>query len=177
MSLVVALAKAGGMIPEGSGPNRARRAGAIRIRRASATGESAPLLLPIKGLNIPFADVTLKDGDAIEVESMAANTFTVVGLVNKPGVFPFTPGVKHTLAGALASASGLDLIGNPKYAKVCRQDASGQMLVIPFKINGKSLVDTANIQLKPGDVVAVEQTSRTDMRRILLTVVRVSLGI
>ncbi len=169
MSLVSALMKAGGIIPEG--------AGAIQIRRADASGDSEPLLLPVKGLNIPFADVALKGGDTIEVKSLDQQNFTVVGLVNEPGVFPYPPGVRYTLAHALAAAGGVDAGGDPQYVKICRQDASGRFLAVPFKIGGGALVGAANIPLKPGDVIAVEQTWGTEARRILMQLLRVSFGV
>ena len=169
MSLVSALMKAGGIVQEG--------AGAIRVRRSGASGDSQPLLLPVKGLNIPFADVALKGGDIIEVKSLEQRNFTVVGLVNEPGVFPYPPGVRYTLAHALAAAGGVDAGGNPQNAKICRQDASGGFLAVPFKIGGGALIGAANIPLKPGDVIAVEQTSRTEGRRILMQMLRVSFGV
>lgn len=169
MSVVAALMKAGGIAPEG--------AGAIWIRRANAPEGSEPLLLPIKGLNIPFTDVTLQGGDTIEVAGLTQHTFTVVGLANRPGVFPYPPGSQMTLAHALASAGGLDVIAAPKYAKICRQDATGKVLVVAFRVGGTDLVDAASIPIKPGDVVAIEQDAATDTRLILLLLLRVGLGL
>ena len=128
-------------------------------------------------MNIPFADVALKGGETIEVKNFDRQNFTVVGLVNKPGVFPYPTGVQYTLTQALASAGGLDIVGNPQYAKICRQDASGRLLVVPFKIGGSGLTGTAHVALKPGDVVAVEQTLCTETRRILLQMLHVGFSV
>jgi polysaccharide export outer membrane protein len=167
-SLVAALMKAGGIIPEG--------AGAIKIHTADPSDNSEPIFLPIKGLNIPFTDVKLKGGETIEVREIAQANFTVVGLVNDPGVFPYPPGIRYTLAQALAIAGGLDAVGDPQYAKVVRQDASGKLVVVPFKIGGSGLTDSASIVLRPGDVIAIERTARTETRRILVEVLNVGLG-
>ena len=168
MTLVSALTKAGGILPDG--------AGTIRIRRAGAEKDSQAILLPVKGLSIPFADVPLAPGDSVEVERLNPETFAVVGLVNKPGVFPYPPETRYTLAHALASGGGVNLRADPQYAKICRQDASGRTLTIPVRIGGEALSSTAAVSIKPGDVIAVENTTATDTRMILMEVVRIGIG-
>ena len=169
MSLVAALMKAGGIVPEG--------AGAIRIRPAGADEAPDAMLLPVKGMNIPFADVALKGGETIEVEGLDQHTFTVVGLVKKPGMFPYRPGTQYSLAQALAAAEGVDPLADPKYAKICRQDAAGRFIAVPFPISHGALARAANVQIKPGDVIAVEQTADTDARMVVLHLLRLSAGI
>ena len=167
-SLVAALMKADGIVPEG--------AVAIRIRRAGDSGKTEPVLLPIKGLGVPFADVPVKDGDAVEVLGLQGTHVTVVGLVNRPGMFPCPPGGRMNLAQALASAGGLDADSNPQYVKICRQDASGRFIAVPFKIRRGNLGKAVSIAVKSGDIVAIEQTASTEARRILLRLFRLGLG-
>ena len=169
MSLVAVLMKAGGVLSEG--------ASAIRIHRANASEDSPALLLPIRGLNIPFTDVALEAGDTVEVEGLGGRNFTVVGLVREPGVFQYPPDVRYNLAQALAMAGGTNVLRYPQYAKICRQDASGRMLVLPLKIGGDGLVEAADVFLKPGDVVAVEQSLATETRWVLMQLLRVSFGV
>jgi len=168
MSLVSALMKAGGILPEG--------AGAVCIRTPTGGEGGEPLLLPVSGLDISFADVALKGGETIEVRSLDSQTFAVVGLVKKAGVFPYPPGVEYSLAHALASAGGVNAFADPKYAKICRQDETGQVIAVPFPISHGSLSESVNVQIRPGDVIAVEQTAGTDTRMVLMQLLRFSAG-
>jgi protein involved in polysaccharide export with SLBB domain len=125
------------------------------------------LALPVEGLNIPFKDVALLDGDRIEVERLNPEIFTVMGLVNKPGAYPYPPGVKYTLLQALAFGGGLDDIAEPHYVRVYRQTADGSVVDATFSVAGTGLTAAANIPIRPGDVVAVEQTERTRRNQII----------
>ncbi|MBA7697439.1 hypothetical protein ES703_106104 [subsurface metagenome] len=90
---------------------------------------------------------------------------TVVGLVNKPGNFPYPPDVKYNLMQALGFAGGLNLSAEPRYATVYRLRADGTTVSAAFNIIGvaKSAdpTDALSVLLKPYDVVAVQHTSRT----------------
>lgn len=55
MSLLSLLMEAGGIVQSG--------AMCIRIVKAEADSKSKTIVLPIKGLNIPFSDVALQDGN------------------------------------------------------------------------------------------------------------------
>ncbi len=168
MSLVSALMKAGGIAPEG--------AEAVRIRNADGTENTEPLLLPVNGLDISFADVALSGGETIEVRGLDRQTFSVVGLVERAGVFPYPPGVEYNLAQALAAAGGVYPFADPKYAKICRQDETGKIIAVPFAISHGSLSKAANVRIRPGDVIAVEQTAGTDTRMVLMQLLRFSAG-
>lgn len=169
MSLVSLLMKAGGIVKDG--------AGVIRIRRDGETVEAKPVLLPIQGLNIPFTDAALREGDTVEVERLNPEVFTVIGLVNKVGAFPYPPSVRYNLLQVLSFAGGLNDIADPQYAKVYRQDAAGKMVAVAFKVKGTALTDASNTLIKPGDVIAVEHTLRTDFRQILAEVLRINAGV
>ena len=124
-----------------------------------------PIVLPVKGLNIPFADVVLRDGDSVIVERFREPLITVVGLVNRPGNFPYPPDVEYNLMHALGFAGGLNLAAEPRYATVYRLRADDTTVSAAFNIVGvaksKDPTDALNVRLKPYDVVAVEHTSRT----------------
>lgn len=127
--------------------------------------ESRSLVLPVKGLNIPFADVALRDGDRVIVERLREPMITVVGLVNKAGNFPYRPDVEYNLMHALGFAGGLNMSAEPRYATVYRLAADGTTVSAIFNIAGiaKSAdpTDALRVLLKPYDVVAVEHTPRT----------------
>lgn len=134
---------------------------------------NSTLTLPVKGLNIPFADVALQDGVSVEVEPLNPQVFTVVGLVKNSGVFPYPPSVQYNLMQALAFAGGVDEIADPRYVRVYRQKADGDLIDATFKLNGTSPVGAPTVMIKPGDVVAVEQTGRTHRNLMLAQILGV----
>lgn len=123
------------------------------------------IVLPVKGLNIPFADVALDEGDTVVVEPIRVPVFSVIGLVNKPGNFPYPPHERYNLMQALAFAGGLDRDAEPRYATIYRLKADGTIASASFQIvnvaNGSQLTEALNIPIKPNDIVAVEHTQRT----------------
>jgi len=169
MSLVTLLMKAGGIVDEG--------AALIHIRRSGSNSTDRPIALPVKGLNIPFADADLQAGDSVIVERQSPQMFTVVGLVKSSGAFPYPDGVRYNLMQALAFAGGVNELAAPRYAKVYRQSSDGRIVSATFRLNGTGIVGGANVFIKPGDVVAVEQTANTRARLLLAQIFRVSTGV
>ena len=169
MSLVALLMKAGGIVEDG--------ASTIRIARSGRAGPESPLALPVKGLNIPFADVALEGGESVEVERLNPQVFTVMGLVNKPGAFPYPPELRYNLMEALGFAGGINDTADPRYVKVYRRGAGGEVVAVVLKITGKALAKSSSIVIRPGDVVAVEHTLRTRTRSVLAQVFRFNTGI
>ncbi|MCK4851200.1 MAG: SLBB domain-containing protein, partial [Phycisphaerae bacterium] len=138
--------------------------------------QAEPLVLPVKGLNIPFADVVLAGGETVEVERLDPPVFMVTGLVKRPGPFPYPPSASYTLSQALAFAGGVDEKIDPRYAKVYRRDAEGRVVSCVFKITGNGQIDTSRLLIKPGDIVAVEHTQRTRTRQAMANMFRISTG-
>lgn len=138
------------------------------------------LVLPVKGLNILFTDVALNAGDIVEVELLEVSMFTVVGLVNKPGNFPYPPNAQYNLMQAIAFAGGLDRNADPRYATIYRLKADGSIVSTPFQLittkKGSQLTDALNIPIKPGDIVAVEDTLRTRTNEFLRRIFNVHVG-
>ena len=143
--------------------------------------DAATFVLPVRGLSIPFADVVLREGDSIVVEPPPEQFVSVVGLVNRPGNFPYPYDVRYTLIQAVALAGGLDLTADPRYVSVYRLRADGTVASVVLQLvdpkNEEKLTETLALPLKPGDVVSVEQTPRTRTNRFLDRVFRVSLGL
>jgi len=140
--------------------------------------EHEPLVLPVKGLNIPFADVALQDGDSVIVERLEQPLFTVIGLVNRPGNFPYPQDVQYNLMQALGFAGGLDKTAEPHYATVYRLKPDRTVVRAAFKIiDDSKLTNASSTLIKPGDIIAVEQTPRTRTKLFLDSMFRINLGI
>jgi protein involved in polysaccharide export with SLBB domain len=139
------------------------------------------LVLPVRGLNIPFADVVLEEGDTVVVEPPREQSVSVLGLVARPGNLPYPPGARYTLVQAIAFAGGLDLIADPRYVSVYRLAPDGQVVSATFQLvnphRQQQLTDVLALPLKPGDVVSVEHTPRTRTNVFFDRVFRISLGL
>jgi len=143
----------------------------------SPTGKPEPLVLPVKGLNIPFADVALQDGDTVIVERLELPLVTVVGLVNKPGNFPYPPDTQYNLMQALGFAGGFNQAANPRYATVYRMKPDRTIVHAIFPlVKGSRMTEALGILIKPGDIVAVEHTPRTRKNVFLDKVFRMNFG-
>lgn len=148
------------------------------IASAGPGGENKPVVLPVKGLNVPFVDVAVNEGDFVVVERLQTPLFTVLGLVNNPGSFPYPPDAQYTLMQALGFAGGLNLVADPRYATVYRQKTDRKIVSATFQVlNGSNMADSPNILIKPGDIVAVEHTSRTRTNLFLDRVFRINTGL
>lgn len=168
LSLFSALDAAGGIIKASN-----LRVGArlIRVRRPGDDLEKA-VVLPVKGLNVPFADLSLRGGETIEVARWNPDLFTVVGLVTKPGAYEYIPGGSINLMQALAMAGGVDRVAAPPYATVFRKNADGKIVAVSFEIMGNGLAQASDVEIRPGDVVAVEHTTGTWTRSLIAAVFR-----
>ncbi len=147
---------------------------------ASVGSQSQPIVLPVKGLNIPFTDIVLQDGDTVEVEQLQMPLFTVLGLVTKPGNYPYPPNARYSLMQAIGFGGGLDHAADPRYATVYRLCPDGSIVsaVLPV-VNikkGPTLADASNTLVKPGDIVFVEHTPRTRTTLFLERTFRITIG-
>jgi protein involved in polysaccharide export with SLBB domain len=145
--------------------------------RTRSEVSSETIVLPVKGLNIPFCDVALHEGDSVIVERLVMPIFTVVGLVNRAGNFEYPPDVNYNLVQALGFANGLNLSLDPRYVTVYRLKQDGSIARASFKLkdNSRLTLDLA-IPILPGDIIAVEHTPRTRTTQFLNNVFRVSIG-
>jgi len=148
-----------------------------RITDTSGSRKPESLVLPVKGFNIPFADVALQDGDSVIVERLQPPLFTVIDLVNSPGNFPYPPDVQYTLMQAIGFAGGLNPVAEPRYATIYRLKRDGTCVSATFPIKGKSkLADASNTLIKPGDIIAIEHTPRTRTALFFDRTFRISIG-
>jgi protein involved in polysaccharide export with SLBB domain len=199
MTLVTALMEAGGILETGAAVIRIHPAGqdilgndspsdSNPIRLVPTVSPEEPntpqdnniLILPVKGLNIPFADVLLNEGDTIEVEGIGNHVFTIVGLVNKQGTYPYPPGMSYHLPEAIAFAGGLNDTADPRFARIYRPTPDGRVLDVLIPIRpGAEFAAAMTLLIRPGDVVAVDQTPRTRRNLALseLFSLRTSVGV
>ena len=111
-----------------------------------------------------------------EYQAEHERVFTVMGLVNKPDAYPYPPDVQYNLMEALAFAGGLDMVADPQYVQVFRQDADGQVLQATFGIGEKVLKDAYGVAVKPGDVIYVNHTISTRFNKFLSDVFHITIG-
>lgn len=102
--------------------------------------------------------------------------FTVMGLVNKTSAYPYPPDVQYNLMEALAFAGGLDMVADPRYVKVFRQNADGEVLQATFGIGGNALKKAYTITIKPGDVIYVDHTASTRINKFISDVFHITVG-
>ncbi len=145
-------------IPSG----RSTPAGSIQLVNDQAV---TTLVLPVKGLNIPFNDVTLQEGDTVTVEWPRELLISVLGLVRNPGNFPYPPNAEYNLIQALGFAGGLDPVADPRYVSIYRLQPDGQIASMTVQLvntkNEQDLTEALAMPVRPGDVISVEHTLRT----------------
>jgi len=156
MTLISALMKAGGIVSDG--------ASVINVYNPMNNMKTKPIVLPVKGLNIPFTDIEIHPNDRIEVEPLTEQVFTVIGLVNNPGVFPYPSHTTYSALQGLAFAGGLNKIADPHHLRILRKGPDGETIDVGYNISGDGMVSVSTIDIKPGDVITVESTVRTATR-------------
>lgn len=139
--------------------------------------EDGAIVLPVVGMNVPFKDVALAEGDTVVVEPVQMPLISVLGLVRNPGNFEYPPHARYNLAQVIALAGGLDMEVDPRYATVYRLQRDGTILRLAFKlIEDEQYTDRLNVSVRPGDLVAIEHTPRTRTTAFINRVVRLSVG-
>ncbi len=139
--------------------------------------EHGTMVLPVVGMNVPFKDVSLAEGDTVVVEPVQMPLISVVGLVRNPGNFEYPPHARYNLAQVIALAGGLDMDVDPRYATVYRLKRDGTILRLAFRlIEDDQYTDRLNVSVRPGDLVAIEHTPRTRTAAFVNRVVRLSGG-
>ncbi len=150
----------------------------VYVSDYAASSPDAPdyVLLPIKGLNNPFTDIALVEGCMVEVLPLNPQIFTVMGLVNRSGAFAYPPNVRYNLLQGLSMAGGTDMAAKPKYARIYRKKSNGDVIDVTFEISGTGPFTASNVEIKPGDVIAIDPTFATSFNQFIATVFRVNIG-
>ena len=85
--------------------------------------------------------------------------------------------VQYNLMEAVAFAGGFDLVADPRYVKIYRQNANGDVVSATFGINNEALADAYNVIVKPGDVIYIDHTMRTRINTFLSNVLSIGVGV
>jgi hypothetical protein len=151
---------------------------ALSVPRENEIAQDASeIILPVKGINIPFADVPLHDGDTIAVERFSMPLFTVLGLVGQAGNYDYPPEAKYNLMQAIGFAGDLKVELDPRYVTIYRLKQDGTVARAIFKLKqGRGLTEDLAIPIMPGDIVAVEHTPRTLRKEFFNRVFRLNIG-
>ena len=102
--------------------------------------------------------------------------FAVIGLVNESGVFPYPGDVQYNLMEALAFAGGLDMVADPRYLKIYRQDTSGEILCVTIKIESGNIDKAYGLVIQPGDFIYVDHTVHTRFNKFMSDVFHITVG-
>lgn len=103
--------------------------------------------------------------------------FSVIGLVNQPGSFPYPYNVRYSLMQGIGLAGGLNLGLNPRYATVYRLKEDGNVITATFRIADDPYLEKAlTTCIKPGDIVAVDHTPRTRKNEFIREIFRINIG-
>ncbi len=117
----------------------------------------------------------LRDGDVVHVMKRTLRPIYVMGLVRKPGEFPYPPDQEIRVLDALALAGGVSNSVAEDVLVIRQVPGESEPVRITVSIqaakNGRD-----NVALAPGDTVTVEQTPATMVIDVIQTFFRVSLG-
>jgi protein involved in polysaccharide export with SLBB domain len=102
--------------------------------------------------------------------------FAVMGLVRQPNTFPYPPDVQYSLLEAVAFAGGLNMVADPRYLKIYRQNADGEVVSATFGIDSKSMVQASKVIVQPGDIIYVDHTMQTRLNQFLADVLQIRVG-
>jgi len=178
MTLSYLLTEAGGISEAGAAVVRLVRSDEQPDSLSSNESVPKPILLPVANMNIPYRDITLEEGDTVVVGAIQMPLFSVLGLVSRPGNFPYPPSAQYNLGQAVSYAGGLDRVSDPRYATIYRLDENGKVTRVPFKLKkNDEFTQALSTPIKPGDVVAIEHTQRTRMNTIISQLLRINMGI
>jgi polysaccharide biosynthesis/export protein len=106
-------------------------------------------------------DFHLENGSVVMVAKQPPRTFSVIGLVRRPGQYEGLNDQDIRLLDALAIAGGRNLELADKVRIFRTVDGSDQPVVIQASVRDAKGGGPANIRLAPGDVVSVEETPLT----------------
>jgi polysaccharide export outer membrane protein len=135
MTLIEALAMAGS--PTQSASNE------IIVQHPPKAGEKAPdpIVVNRKDLELGRADITLQDGDVINVP--VAKRFFISGMVKNPGAYVFDPGM--TVSQAIVLSGGLNDRGSDRRIKIGRT-VNGKIVDVSVELDAK---------VQPGDEIKI----------------------
>ncbi len=148
------------------------------IRPLPVPGQAAPETVTIDLTDIDAAgrnNVTLQDGDVVRVETRDPTPISVIGLVNKPGMFDMPVSQPLHVLDALAMAGERSNSWADKIYITRHVHGENEPVVIETSVRQAQHSNESNIRLSPGDVVSVEKTPQTVVNSIFSSIFRFSI--
>jgi polysaccharide export outer membrane protein len=168
MSVASLLAKAKGVKDAG--------AGMIQLIPAGSDSAVKTTYLPVRDMDVPYVDAMLEPGMTVNVEQLPRRMLTVMGLVNKPGVYNYPVDIEYNLGQAIGLGGGPITSADPQRATVYRLDADNNLVHASFDIAGDSQITYGNLMLKPGDIVILQPSIYTTLRELIPQLFRITAG-
>jgi protein involved in polysaccharide export with SLBB domain len=96
----------------------------------------------------------------VEITTYTKEHFTILGQVNKPGIFDIPDEGSLTLLEALGMAGGYTKIANPSHIKIKRMENGKEVL---YQVDGNKLLDKKYasqpvFQILPGDTIDISES-------------------
>jgi polysaccharide biosynthesis/export protein len=154
----------------------------VEIRHTDSRGVMpAPNEPPVVKVDLAAATAgtmpvpNLRDGDVVQVVKRKLPPVYVIGLVQKPGSFPYPPNQEIRVLDALAMAGGVSNAVAEDVLLIRHLPDRQEPVRIAVSIQGaKNGQD--NLVLAPGDTISVERTPATAVVDVVQTFFRVALG-
>ncbi|NLF29336.1 MAG: hypothetical protein GX591_00445 [Planctomycetes bacterium] len=118
----------------------------------------------------------LQSGDIIRVHPATPNTYFVGGLVNAPRPQAYPPGTSVNVLQALAGSAGLRTDVTPSTATLVRRMPNGEDVQVRLDLKRIMKGKDPNIDLQPGDILWVPETSLTKLQDFVNRVVYFRVG-
>ena len=103
------------------------------------------------------SDLTLNDGDVLQVPSGSANAIYLTGRVARPGSRIIHPGDKLTAYTSILDAGGFARYADLKKTYLLRESPDGTKIRIPVNVNAIQHGHSPDPLLQPGDIVIVPE--------------------
>jgi polysaccharide export outer membrane protein len=122
------------------------------------------------------SDFHLENGSVVMVSKKPPRTFSVIGLVRKPGQYEGLNDQDIHLLDAIAMAGGRTIEIADKVRIYRTIEGQEKPVIIDASVRSAKVGGPGNLRLAPGDVVSVEETPVTFVVGALTSFTRVSLG-
>jgi polysaccharide biosynthesis/export protein len=188
-SLMAALLAAEGLSKEAGTEVEIRRTDSRQASQRSAgqEGAASPVAyeqpMPLEVIRVDLKEAAaaavklpdLHDGDVVQVAKRTLLPVYVIGLVARPGSFPYPTNQEMRVLDALSLAGGCTNAFAEDILVIRRLPGEKEPARIAVSLNdAKNGQD--NILLAPGDTVSVERTAATSVLEVLKTFFHLSLG-
>jgi polysaccharide export outer membrane protein len=167
-TLLVLIAKAGGLLPERGNQAYILRGSADAVisgaKVQNLVSRSEPLKVDLRQL-IEKGDMRvnliLQPGDVVYIPlkaslDLAESKIYLEGEVKHPGAYDFLPGM--TALNACIMGGGFDTFAAPNRTKIIRSLADDQREIIKINLNQVKAGKIPDVELKPGDRIHVPET-------------------